>query len=502
MIMARFKKMRRQGERGAILLTSVVFAGIAAIMIAALIGWFAATIKVSRNLVYREQAFQIAESGIEYYRWHLAHAPTDYQDGTGKSGPYVHPYYDKDGNLIGSFTLTITPPPVGSTKVDILSVGQVASDTDETRSIDAVYAIPSLAQYAVVANDNLRFGAGTVVSGPISSNYGIQFDGVAQNIVSSAVSSYYDPDYSGAHQQFGVYTRVDAPPASGMDLTDDYISAEAPPNAPAARTDVFQSGREFPVPAVDFSGLTTNLATLQASAQSAGKYFAASGAQGYDVLLNTNNTFTLYKITSLKSAPSNCTNTASQTNWGTWSVNAESLVGTYAIPANGILFFADNVWVRGQINGSRVTVVAATLPDNASTRKSITVNNSLTYTHFDGTDVIGLIAQQDVNVGLYSDDTLTIDAALVAQNGRVGRYYYPPTTGATGCYPYAIRTALNLDGMIATNVRYGFAYTDTTGYTARNLTYDANLMASPPPSFPISASAQYQLISWKEVDPQ
>ena len=502
MINLNIKKQGRVMNRGMILITSVIFAGIAAIMIAALTGWFAATLKVSRNLVDREESFQIAESGIEYYRWHLAHAPTDYQDGTGTAGPYVHNYSDKDGNVIGTFTLTITPPPVGSTKVDILSVGQVTGDANEKRTIEADYAIPSLAQYAVVANDNLRFGAGTVVAGPISSNYGIQFDGVAQNIVSSAVSSYYDPDFSKTHQQFGVYTRVDAPPASGTDMTSDYIPAEAPPSVPAARTDVFQSGREFPVPAVDFTGLTTNLAALQTAAQSAGEYFPASGAQGYDVILNTDNTFTLKKVTSLVAPLSNCMNTASQTDWASWSIAAESVLSTYPIPANGIIFLADNVWVQGQINGSRVTIVAATLPDNAGTRKSITVNHNLTYTKFDGSDVIGLIAQKDINVGLDSDDSLTIDAALIAQNGRIGRYYYPPTTGAQGCYPYATRTTLNLDGMIASAVRYGFAYTDGTGYQTRNLTYDANLLASPPPSFPVSSSGQYQLISWKEVDPQ
>ena len=51
------------------------------------------------------QAFAIAEAGIEYYRWHLAHAPAGFQDGTGHAGPYVHNYYDKDGNQIGQFTL-------------------------------------------------------------------------------------------------------------------------------------------------------------------------------------------------------------------------------------------------------------------------------------------------------------------------------------------------------------------------------------------------------------
>lgn len=497
MIIRNYKKQ----QRGIILITAVIFAAIAATMIAALTGWFAATLKVSRNLTDREQAFQIAEAGIEYYRWHLAHAPSDYQDGTATSGPYVHQYYDKDNNDIGSFTLTITPPLVGSTKVDILSTGQIAGDPQETRTIDAVYAIPSLAQYAVVANDDLRFGAGTEVFGPISSNYGIHFDGLAHNIVSSAVASYVDHDFSGTTAQFGVYTRVNPPPATGTDLSSPYIVAEAPPATTSPRTDVFLSGRQFPVPAVDFTGLTTNLASLQTLAQSSsGEYFAASGAQGYDVLLNPNNTFTVSTITSLATTSASCSNGLNQAGWGTWSVSATSSVGTYAIPSNGVIFFADNVWVRGQINGSRVTIVAATLPDNSSTWKSITVNNSLTYTHFDGTDAIGLIAQKDINVGLYSDDTLTIDAALIAQNGRIGRYYY--AAGSHACGAYSTRTAINLDGMIASALRYGFSYTDNTGYLARNLTYDTNLLASPPPSFPVSSSGQYQLISWKEVDPQ
>jgi len=489
-------------DQGMILVTVVIFAGIAALMIAALTGWFVATIKVSKDLVDREQAFQIAEAGVEYYRWHLLYAPTDYQDGTATSGPYVHNYYDKDGNFIGTFTLTITPPPVGSTKVSIMSEGQTASDSIETDTIDATYAIPSFAQYAVVANDNLNFGAGTVVSGPVMSNYGIQFDGLAQNIVSSAVSSYYDPDYSGTYPQFGVYTRVDPPPATGTDMTDDYIPAESPPEIPTARNDVFQSGRVFPVPAVDFSGLTINLAQLQALAQSYGGYFPPSGAEGYDVLLNTNNTFTLYKVTTLTPAPSDCTNTANQANWGTWSINTETIVGTYAIPSNGIIFLADNVWVRGQIDGSRVTIVAATLPDDVATQDNITINNSLTYTNFNATDTIGLIAQNNINIGLYSDDNLTIDAALIAQNGRVGRFYYPPTTGSNGCYPYATRGTLNLLGMIASNLQYGFDYTDNTGYLTRDTTYDANLLPNPPPSFPLSPSGQYQLISWENLDPQ
>jgi hypothetical protein len=151
------------------------------------------------------------------------------------------------------------------------------------------------------------------------------------------------------------------------------------------------------------------------------------------------------------------------------------------------------VWVRGSINGARLTIASGKFPDNQTTRTNIIVNQDLRYTNYDGRDVISLISQNNINIGLYSNDVLRIDAALIAQNGRIGRYYY-----GSACSPYHVRSSITSYGMIGTNQRYGFAYTDSTGYTSRNLVYDANLLYGPPPSFPLAAS-QYSLISWEEI---
>ncbi len=142
---------------------------------------------------------------------------------------------------------------------------------------------------------------------------------------------------------------------------------------------------------------------------------------------------------------------------------------------------------------ARVTIVAATLPDNPPQRKSLIINNDLLYTNYDGQDVVGLIAQDNIHVGMVSEDDLRIDAALIAQNGRAGRYYYGSSCGAS-----YVRSTLTLYGMIASNLRYGFAYTDGTGYATRNITYDGNLLFGPPPSFPLIGD-QYVPISWDEV---
>jgi len=470
-------------KKGFILINVLVFAVIAVIVTSALINWAAATLKSTRQLSHREQAFQIAEAGIDYYRWHLAHAQSDYNDGNGvgSTGPYVHSFKDKSGNVVGQYSLTIIPPPIGSTVVKIKSKGTVIADPSVSRSIQVTLAIPSLAKYAVVANDVMRFGAGTEVFGPIHSNDGIRFDGIAHNVITSSKLSYDDPDDGFSQQKFGVYTNL----------------SPADPNPPSAvpdRPDVFKAGRQFPLPTIDFVGLTTNLSQMKSDAQANGKYFAASGSQGYYILLKTNDTFDLYKVTALNAASNNCKNdNQGQANWDTWSIKTKSFMANYPFPANGVIFLEDNVWVEGKINTARVTIAAGKFPDSPTTRKSITINNDLLYTNYDSQDTLALISQGDINTGLSSANNLRIDAALIAQNGRAGRYYYSSRCG-TGYQ----RNSITLYGMIASNKRYGFAYTDNTGYASRSIIYDSNLLYSPPPSFPLTSS-QYTTISWDEV---
>ena len=475
-------------EGGYFLIQVLVFGSIAILVIGALISFTNTNMLLGRKSISREEAFQAAEAGIEYYRWHLAHANTDYTDGTGNPPPYVHNFYDKNDNLIGTYELTITPPPVGSTLVKIKSEGRSVSDPSVKRIIISQLAIPSFAKFAFVSNSDMRFGQGTEIFGPIHSNRGIRLDGLAHNLVTSSLSSYDDPDHSGA-LEFGVHTHVNPPPESGINGT--FRALEAPPNSVSVRSDVFMIGRQFPVPAVDFTGITADLSKMKTDAQIAGKYFDPSGAQGYKIVMKTNGTFDLYRVTSLVNPPSKCTNSNSQTGWGTWSVNASTFISNYAYPENGIIFVEDNVWVEGTLNVTRVVIASARFPDNPTTHSSITINNNLLYTDYSGIDVLGLVAQGNINVGMISQDILRIDAALIAQNGRVGRYYY-----GSNCTSY-VRSTITLYGMIGTALRYGFAYTDNTGYINRNIIYDPNLLYAPPPAFPLT-SDQYQIISWKE----
>ena len=486
-------------QKGALTLQVLIFGAIAVILLSGFLIWADMIVKSILRYSERALAFTVAEAGVEYYRWHLAHAPTDYQDGTGQPGPYTHDYFDKNNDKIGEFILDITEPLIGSTVVTVKSTGKVVSDATIEKIVEVKMGIPSLAQYAVAANADIRFGDGTIVYGPIHSNSGVRFDGYAYNLITSAVADYDDPDHGGGNE-FGVHTHRNAQGQSGVD--NSYRPQEAPPPPAPDRSDVFSVGREFPVPTVDFTGITQDMSQIKTDAQTNGFYRASSTVLGYEMILKTDDTFDLYRINSLVASPSsqftNSQNQASnQGGWGTWTINSKTLLSNYPFPANGLIFLEDDIWVSGQINNARLTIASARFPDNPSTRSSITLNDNLLYTNYDGLDAIALMAQKHINVGWQSQNIIRIDAALVAQNGRIGRYYYNAF-----CSPYYLRDTITTYGSLISSQRYGFSYTNgtqtTSGYPTRNLIYDSNLLYSPPPSFPLTTDA-YEIISWEEI---
>src|SRR6202035_3949246 len=87
------------------------------------------------NVIKSQQAFNIAEAGLNYYMWHLNHNSTDYKDGgttpttpdpTLGYGPYTHNYIDTNGVNEGTYKLWVNPAGNGSTIVTVRSIGQAA----------------------------------------------------------------------------------------------------------------------------------------------------------------------------------------------------------------------------------------------------------------------------------------------------------------------------------------------------------------------------------------
>src|SRR3989344_9461864 len=115
-------KNKKHNNKGGVLLLLLIVIFVFSLVTPPIISWTVLTSKVIRTTGDKEQALQIAEAGINYYQWHLAHYPNDYQDGSLQPGPFVHDYTDFDTQeIIGYFSLVITPPVAGSTIVTIQS---------------------------------------------------------------------------------------------------------------------------------------------------------------------------------------------------------------------------------------------------------------------------------------------------------------------------------------------------------------------------------------------
>ena len=487
-------------NKGSMLIIVLVTTSLFLIITMGAIGLALLQRKLNIQKVAQTQAIHIAEAGVNYYRWVLYHDHEEYCNketcqGSPDYGPYgPYAYTDSSGdNITGYYELYITPPPQdGSTIVTIKSVGWVADQPGIKRYIEVKCGIPSWSTFSTLCNADIRFGEGTEVWGPIHSNGGIRFDGLSHNIITSSLLDYNDPDHSGGNE-FGVHTHV-----SPIDPAPD---GNNPPENVPERTDVFIAGRSFPESVVSFDLLNNYVDSTYSKATTSGIVIDPrnSGAadpysesdfwgcinswcdEGFHVTLKNDNTFDVKGVTRVYSS---CSGSPSNS-----VLYEDSNTYNYTIPSNGVIFIKNTVWIDGIIDGSRVTVLAFKEPFVGG-NADINLNNDLEYTNYDGSDAIGLIAQDDISVGQYSEDYLRIDAALVAKEGRIGRNHY-----RSYCSNY-IRNTITVNGSLATRNRYGFAWTDGTGYQIRNLIYDNYLTFSPPPHYP--TTGEYTFISWKE----
>ncbi|MEA2065217.1 MAG: hypothetical protein U9O66_02890 [Patescibacteria group bacterium] len=437
-----------------------------------------ASLGVYRNRLYMMQnaeiqAMHIAEAGVNYYRWHLAHEQEDFFDGTGAdpdgippNGPYEHTYTSPSGELTGKFSLEITPPPTGSTIATIKSIGWADSYPNLKRTVEVRYGIPSLAHYSFLTNTDVWFGDSESVSGELHSNGGIRMDGTNDSLVTSARETYICTPGHGCSNE-------EKPGVWGTGPNSSLWS--------------------FPVPAVDFNVITMDIAQIKADAQAEGVYLASSGGgnDGYHIIFQANGTFDVYVVNDLKSAIEQ-----KNDDWTAYvdnikeEIDDETYDSNYLIPGNGLIYIEDDIWVEGTVNG-RATLVAARLPDNPNKRKTVHINGNINYLARDGSHILGLIGQKHVKVPRHAPADLTIDAILLAQNGRVFRNLY---------LPRRVTNSITVYGGIITNQVWTWTWVGGSGtvdgYNTTNSIYDSQTTFAPPPSFP--TTGEYTFISWEE----
>lgn len=452
-------------------------------LLTALSGYIFVQKKVELAKEHRSKAFQMAEAGLEYYRWHLAHWPNDLQDGTGQPGPYVHSVTDPEGGTIGYYSLDISGGQFcGKTNtVEITSTGWTVDDPTYKRVLFARYTKPTVANYSTITNSNVWVGSDRVISGPYHSNGGIRMDGTHNADVTSSLTTW------SCTSSFG------CSPTSNQ---NGVFGAGGPSNL-----------WKFPVPTVDFNGITVDLAEIKGLATSTGIYVAPSGGYGWHVTFKDNGTMELRKVVGAIQVWGYSIENGWQQERTVMS-NVQNETTSIILPSCPVIFVEDNVWVDGVVL-DYVTLAAADVTA-AGVDRSLIINGNITYASTTGNGLT-LIGEKDVLIGLQVPDVMTINGVFIAQKGRFGRNHYCETDctstagnqGLPGSLDeYVYRTSLTTNGTVVSNGRVGTKWTSggtfISGFSNRYDNFDRTLAEYPPPFTP-TISDDYEFVRWSDV---
>jgi hypothetical protein len=465
--------------RGYLMLLTLVFGAIFLSVIFALTGFVLSENRLQTAATEKSKGLAIAEAGIEYYKWHLAHFPTDLKNGTGLPGPYSIPYMDPEGGQTGTISLTVNGNSAcGSiTSVDLQSKG-TPTGSGSSATIYARYARPSVALYSYIINDSVWAGSDRVISGPYHSNGGIRMDGTANAPVTSSLATWSCTSAYGC-----------APTATKAGVWG------AGPN---------QTLWSYPKPQIDFSAIAADFNSIKTVAQAQGLFFARTSSgnggvsfyKGYHLVFTGGNTVTVYKVTSeynttIRGAVDGSADTSDYTR-----IRNETLVGVQPIPPGcPLIYVEDHVWIEGAING-KVTVVAADTA-HAGVDPSVMLPNNITYSTTGGTSGLTVIAEKNILITPNSPNTMTLSGIFIAQGGAFGRNLYDcPGT-------FEPRGTLTMFGTTVSNKRTGTKWMNgcpngtDAGYQVRIDSYDRPLSTNPPPFTPFTGT-DYKFIDWRQ----
>jgi hypothetical protein len=487
---------------GAVTIVAIIFMLIFTMLMGTLVSVAVVQHKVQSAKQDQERALQIAEAGVDYYRWFLAHYEDDLQDGTGIAGPYVHTFTDPEDGDIGEFSLDIDGyMQCGEVmSISITSTGKVYDDEDQTRTVYAKYARPSVAEYSYILNDDVWAGSDRVISGKYHSNKGVVMDGSHDSLVTSEYESW-DCDICDPEQD----------PAGG-------VTKNVGGNGNSALWD-------YPAPRIDFTIINQHFNKLKGFAVANNRYYGDTGHEGYLVSFQDDGTI---DISVVESTLENEYCWWAGWWWGwvcddedTWAYDSDvgwheeksipdtvtALVSGVTVPEDcGVLFFEDNLWIEGEVNG-KVTIASA---DMSTGSTHAYINNDILYTPGDGTDDgLTVIVEDSILIGPASENYLEINGIFVAKDGRFGRNRYTCSGGyslpSAYCNPvdYNERAELTINGSIVSNGRVGTQWTSggvyVSGYQQRYNNYDKDQAIDPPPLTPFT-SEDYGFVQWYEVE--
>jgi Tfp pilus assembly protein PilX len=522
-------KITSTNEQGSVLVTVISFIIAIGIFMVAAVELIDTNMSIVGNGVKSQRALNMAEAGINYYLWHLSHNSGDFKDGKTTPatpdaqlgyGPYIHNYVDDNATTEGTYTLWIKPQDSNNNIVNIRSIGKV-SGSNITRTIDATIGAPSFASYGLVSDAAFWFGNTETATGPVHSNQGVRMDGASTTDVTSVNTTYTPPaslggdgsSHPGVWCKSTVTTPVDCNTRSKVDW-------------------------RYPVPTIDFNQIIGSLCSMKktaflsdsSTASLAGQSNACtrvpttrtpaylpqrstngsfSITRGYLITLNTNGTYDLFSVNAENDRLTPYTS----------ALTLQAVASSISIPASGVIFAEDNVWVRSNPTfHGRVTIAAGRLATSSSA--NIVIADDLIYSTKNGEDAIGLVAEDSVIIAPYAPPSsgsfeFEVDAATIAQSGSVTypvryrsdsnrctrgwsnsnqkfTFFGAVASRQTWTWTWSLGNSACGDATYSNN-----SHSYISGIEYNNTQYDYSLLYYPPPSFPITST--YNVLSWREV---
>ena len=422
----------------------------------------------------QQQAGDIAEAGLNYYKWYLAHNPGDV---SGGGGPFD--YFDIETSAkIGEYELAISGKSYCGqiSSINVTSTGRTDANPDAKAIISATYKQPTVAEYSFINNEGVRFGDNRVITGPVHGNNWVQMDGAHNSFVGSGIPNY--------GSEGGVFT-------------------SAPPSPSNATPSLFV----YPIDPIDFTGLTIDLSQMRTSANADGIYYGPTSQDGYKVVFNSDGTVNVYTVQTSTSYWSYSTLDGWHNGEYNYINDQTQIANNLPIdPDCPVLFFEDKLWIEGAIN-QKVAVGAGL--NTSNTQNNIVIDGNVTYVAGTNAGLVA-IAEDDIDVGIDVPTNMTANGIYIAQNGRFGRNRYCENcwNGVTifglpwWLDQYVFRNSLTRSGSVISNLRGGTAWADafgtqSSGFLIRDTSFDRDQVDDPPPLTPTTNDV-YELQDWRQ----
>jgi hypothetical protein len=424
-----------------------------------------------------DSAYQAAEAGIDsyaskllddhlYFLHYVAEGESTRVSGslTVSAGSpwtgnitWTYPFGQDNWKDLGNgyaYNLEITAPSGSATPaeeaIQIVSTGcrwnsalnecGAAANSAE-RTIQTLLLPSSVANFQMIANTAITYGATATTNGKIYSTGTITHSGTASGNIYSEVGVSGNPTLTGGAT---IYT---------------------PTTSPTIRS-------VLPDP-IDFSSFLTSITDIKGAADSGGEdldQVIGGSPSAYEVVFNGNGTFTAAACSKVGSSDvSEIAPTCGATR-------------TLPVPSNGAIYANETIIVGGTgsnastVNG-RVTVTS----DN-----NIVIGNNISYQP--GTNsVLGLVALNNMIVAYWSPTNLSWSAATIASTGQWTEtcVEFNYQCGTHGSMVFTGSTATNGGGSMSM-------------FATRTYDYDPNLLWLLPPWFP-TVDKPYTVLMQREI---